>query len=107
MDIYQEIKIFTGLGQPDPVYVADQILDCKERISAFYTEMARCMATQQTVAKTHAGFRNIGTVLSDDFSNGAMGVYFEREQVERGKNKAEKRLNRLEKIAVNSKMNQM
>ncbi len=99
MKLYQELKIFTGLGQPDPAYVADQIRRCRDGITAYDSDIARCTASQQAVAKTHAGFENIGTVLSDDFINGAMGIYSERERAEKGKNKAEERLNRLEKIA--------
>ncbi len=97
MSLYQEFKILTGLGHPDPAYVAEQITFCRDRIEACDHLIASSTTLSADVMRVYGDMQN--SVFASDFFNGWSSFEYQRKRFDIEKKKAESRLSHLQDIA--------
>ena len=98
MKIYEELKILTGLGKPNPDYVSKQISKCRERIAEYDYEIA---VFSCDIQMTRASLSE-KSYLEEEFVIGFNQSLYERERIMAKRDRAKGRLNKLERILENA-----
>ena len=95
-NLYQEFKIYTGLGQPNPVYVGNQIKQCESQIALYDSEIALYNANLGDVVD--AINQIDGVVVADNCVDAYFAGDLRKNNLIKKKNKVQNKLTKLEKM---------